>query len=142
MLLAILMTLGIFAVGAGAIPAAQPGIIKMPYSAGYQQYLIDLANGDVAKYGDLIPEMYDLPEQPVPTKSGNVMLSPAQPLPAKYDLRNVDGQCYVSAVKNQGSEGLCWDFAAVAALESACMKQGLGEMDFSENQYSYFVYGS
>lgn len=36
-------------------------------------------------------------------------------LPSKYDLRNYNR---LTSVKNQGSEGLCWDFAATASMES------------------------
>lgn len=36
-------------------------------------------------------------------------------IPEKYDLRDYNR---VTSVKNQGSEGLCWDFAATASMES------------------------
>lgn len=36
-------------------------------------------------------------------------------LPSKYDLRDYNR---LTSVKNQGSEGLCWDFAATASMES------------------------
>lgn len=39
-------------------------------------------------------------------------------LPAKYDLRNVDGKNYMTPVKNQGGCGSCWAFATVASYES------------------------
>jgi len=49
-------------------------------------------------------------------------------LPARFDLRELGA---VTPVKNQGSAGTCWDFSAIASLESCLMP---GEVwDFSEN---------
>jgi len=49
-------------------------------------------------------------------------------LPSTYDLR---AQGRVTAVRNQGSAGSCWAFAAIGSLES-CLKPG-ETADFSEN---------
>ena len=35
-----------------------------------------------------------------------------------FDWRNVDGQNWMSPVRNQGAAGTCWAFSAVAALEA------------------------
>ena len=37
-------------------------------------------------------------------------------LPTTYDLRNVNGKNYLTPVKNQGSEGLCWAFASRVSI--------------------------
>ncbi|MDE6591240.1 MAG: hypothetical protein K2K53_13045, partial [Oscillospiraceae bacterium] len=53
----------------------------------------------------------------------------AQQLPASYDSRAAG---YQSAVKSQGSNGLCWAFGTYAAVEANMLKNGMGEHDFSE----------
>ena len=54
-------------------------------------------------------------------------------LPVKFDLRNVNGDSYVTPVKNQYYDGGCRSFAALAALESHIkLKEGI-ELDLSEN---------
>ena len=39
-------------------------------------------------------------------------------LPSSYDLRNVDGNNYVTPVRDQGKLGICWTFASAGAVES------------------------
>lgn len=68
-------------------------------------------------------------------------------LPEKYDLRDYGR---VTSVKNQGSEGLCWDFAATASIESNVLSQTelsskLGEnpyknLDLSEGGNSWYIH--
>lgn len=74
----------------------------------------------------LIPE-------PVPFTTKPSVTRATRALPTSYDLRNVSGVNYVSAVKNQTTCGACWSFATLASMESALMKNGLGEFDYSEN---------
>ena len=50
--------------------------------------------------------------------------------PSNYDLRQLG---YLTPVKDQGSDGNCWAFAALSALESAILKSGGTVYDFSEN---------
>ena len=50
--------------------------------------------------------------------------------PSSYDLRTVG---LLTSVKNQGSAGHCWTFAAMAAIESRNLKFGLGAYDLSEH---------
>ena len=50
-------------------------------------------------------------------------------IPSSYDLRKYG---LVSSVKNQGTDGNCWAFAGIAALESCILKATGVEYDFSE----------
>lgn len=50
-------------------------------------------------------------------------------LPSSWDSRS---EGWLSPVKNQGSVGCCWAFAALATLETQLLKSGRGEWDFSE----------
>jgi len=51
----------------------------------------------------------------------------AEILPASYDLRDVDGQSYVSDIRNQNPYGTCWTFATFASVESAWKVAGDAE---------------
>ncbi len=57
-------------------------------------------------------------------------------LPRKYDMRNVNGHNYVSPIKDQGVDGICWAYAVNAVLESYYLKQGITRF-FSEQQLNY-----
>ncbi len=55
-------------------------------------------------------------------------------LPFSYDLRDVDGECYITPVKSQvvpnelwNSVGLCWAFSNLASFESSLLLQGIVE---------------
>ncbi len=62
-------------------------------------------------------------------------------LPESYDLRDVNGQNYVTSVKNQGNYGTCWAFAVLASAESNLMREGIAtNPDLSEWHLAYFNY--
>lgn len=54
-------------------------------------------------------------------------------LPASHDTRETTQ----TSTKNQGSNGLCWAFAACAALEAQIKQLGNGEQDLSELHMGY-----
>ena len=59
-------------------------------------------------------------------------------LPSKYDLRDYGR---ITGVKHQGIPGPCWAFAALGAMESNWLTQGLGKVpDLSEMQIAFYCY--
>ncbi len=62
-------------------------------------------------------------------------------LPASYDLRDVNGQSYVTPVKNQRYFGTCWAHGALAAIESnSILKGGSPTINLSEKALAWFAY--
>ena len=51
----------------------------------------------------------------------NDFISKDDVFPSSYDLRNVNGDRYITPLKNQSSYGLCWDFAFNEQAESYLM---------------------
>lgn len=51
-------------------------------------------------------------------------------LPVKYSSKT-------TSVKDQGSDGLCWDYAGITTLETLLKNNGFGNYDFSEEQIKW-----
>ena len=73
------------------------------------------------------------------------LLDEAAAFPAKFDLRDVDGRCFVTPVKLQSPFQTCWGFAAIAAAETSILGSLLYDdpdaytwLDLSEKQLAYF----
>ncbi len=62
----------------------------------------------------------------------NVRLSGS--LPAAWDARTLG---LTTAVKDQGANGLCWDFGTLAVVESNLLLHGYGTQDLSEMHMAY-----
>lgn len=100
----------------------------------------DATETDLVSYGDadwhFVPGvMRDEVEVEYPVeKRGKLRTPQASSLPANYDGRNYG---YITPVKNQGANGLCWDFSALAVMESNLLRNGQGTFDFSEMHMTY-----
>lgn len=82
-----------------------------------------------------VPE-YD--EESAQLTGGEIGLNGSGDIPAAYDSRT---KGYITAVKNQGTYGTCWTFAAMNAAESdAIMDNRNTNPDYSELQLAYFTY--
>jgi len=95
----------------------------------YKEYLKDLAEGNTAKYGNLIPYAHDpqLPTPPVETRT----------FAASYDPRSLN---IMTQVKDQGYyNGVCWAFASLAALETLQSLHDNVKRNYSEEHHRFFV---
>lgn len=95
-------------------------------------------NNDFINYLDSdIKEDYEV----IPSSTVVDFVAPAEAslenYPSSYDLRDVNGNNYVTSVKNQGSEGLCWAYAANSYLESIMLMNEGKTYDFDEHQLDY-----
>lgn len=97
------------------------------YTPEYEQYLEDYKNGDVAKYGGVVPRAaapsYIDDEGYVGTAI------------SFYDPR---GGGWLTPAKNQGDLSVCWSFSANACLEAATTRLTGRKQSFSE-QHMRFV---
>lgn len=92
----------------------------------------------------VVPRPGDAPleqvEQMVEERKAHLIAAKAVGAPAAYDLRNVNGQNFVTGVKDQGGCGSCVAFGSVAVIESTLRVQ-TGDpnlvIDLSEAQLFY-----
>ena len=82
-------------------------------SSDYLNYL-SLSEEDKEKVS-VIPSKYDYALNDSVTSVGMTTL------PEQFDLRDVDGNNYITPNKNQKSRGICWAFSAVSVMENAVM---------------------
>lgn len=92
---------------------------RAPYSEKFQDYLEHVGNWD-----GFVPNPMEVNHNQINLRSGQL-------LPKVYDLRNIEGENFISNVKDQGVYGTCWSFATLAALESVWSKSGIGNYNLS-----------
>lgn len=78
------------------------------------EYIEQVQNDDIVLYYDENGQEMDI------TELNNDVYVNENLLPSKYDLRDFKR---ITPVRNQGSQGLCWDFAATASIESNILSQ-------------------
>lgn len=100
--------------------------------------------------GVLAPSADTAAQTETDSSEDTVSIQKAASLPESYSLLDVDGKCYVTSVKDQGSTGLCWAYSSLGACESNILMQGLelpeawldskGELNFSEAALGWYPF--
>ncbi|MBO6195823.1 MAG: InlB B-repeat-containing protein [Bacilli bacterium] len=109
---------------------------KSYLNPSYVEYL-SLSNEEKQKVS-IIPMPYTIDY----VSSSNNTQQGSSELPSSYDLRNINGESYISPLKNQGDYGLCWAFTTLEQIESLLMVQNNTPYNdniqtYSERQFHY-----
>ena len=109
-------------IAAGMLPVT--GMAGSAYAAS--------KSGGSSTLQEIARQMEDSTKDPFAFRDGQLQaqeLDAAADYPSKYDLRDVNGESYVTPVKFQNPFGTCWGFAAIAAAESSILGSGLAQKD-------------
>lgn len=109
-----------------------------PSESGYQDYEWVDENGEILETKDALLDGESLFDSVV--QSGSI--------PASYDMRNVNGENLLPAIRNQGNFGTCWAHAALASVETNMVKKYKDNssysidtsIDYSERHLAYFAH--
>lgn len=106
-----------------------------------EEYELEIQGESKEHYFEQTDNPYDFVDEDARME----LLEDAQSFPDVFDLRDVDGRCYVTSVKLQNPFGTCWGFSAVSAAESSILSSLLKDdpdaykkLDLSEKQLAYF----
>lgn len=105
------------------------------------QYIEQVQNDDITMYYDENGQEMDI------TELNNDVYVNENLLPSSYDLRDYNR---ITPVRDQGFQGLCWDFAATASIESNILSQpdlsaktgenSSANLDLSEGGNSWYIH--
>ena len=101
------------------------------YPEDFKQYREDVKNGNAEKYGGIAPPSIKIEEAPVEGDAYKLERFSS----VKYDPREVGKS---TPAKDQGTLGLCWDFAAISGMEAYLLANGYGEYDLSEEHMRWW----
>jgi len=101
-----------------------------PYNTLHAEYLDDVVSGAVPAQ-HVMPSVIERDSADYSKRTPGGLIDGVK-FPAKYDLRKLNR---VSPVRDQGSDGVCWAFGAIASLESSLMPDDA--MDISEQHMRY-----
>lgn len=90
--------------------------IQSSWKASHYDFLNKLTVGELIKMAG--GKKSRLISKPRANKASDELEKVADQLPASFDWRNVDGTNYVSPIRNQGSCGSCYAFAAMGMNEA------------------------
>jgi uncharacterized repeat protein (TIGR02543 family) len=105
-------------------------VTKEPYlNPDYISY-IDMSDIEKSKV-EVIPEMYIIDYDTLETTE-NIDAS----YPTKYDLRDYNGNSYITPLKNQENTGLCWAFTTTEVAETKAMLMNNTPYTSEEQRFS------
>ena len=126
-----------------AMPAVIPAVSKGAEDEPKYFYLVHDDNGFSSHWEDENgnrTDIFDGAVKPVVRLRANTR-APKPQLPASYDSRDYG---YITPVKDQGDDGLCQVFGAIACIEASLVKNGLADntVDLSERHLAWFTHNS
>ena len=102
--------------------AAVMVLMAVPVSAGSAASGRSAGSIDRSKLDEISRMLYGQSDDPFDyTDKGMKLQAENEDRPKAFDLRDVDGHCYVTPIKDQAPFGTCWGFAAIGAAETSIL---------------------